>query len=55
MKLREVIYNAEKQFITRILEINNWNKKKVAKILGIGLSSLYRKITELGISKRKKK
>jgi len=52
MKLQEVMHNAEKQFITRILKINNWNKKKVAKILGIGLSSLYRKIKELKIERK---
>jgi len=45
----------EAQRIRDALIMHSWNKIETAKYLGIGLSSLYRKIIELGISKRKKK
>ncbi len=40
----------EKEQISRSLIKHNWNKAEVAKALGVGLSSLYRKIDELGIN-----
>lgn len=39
----------EKEQIYRVLDKYDWNKAEVAKALGIGLSSLYRKIDELEI------
>lgn len=39
----------EKERIYRVLDKYDWNKSEAAKALGIGLSSLYRKIDELGI------
>ena len=40
----------EKQQICRVLNKHDWNKVETAKSLGIGLSSLYRKIDELEIN-----
>ena len=47
--LQEAVKVYEKQEICRVLNSHNWNKVEAAKSLGIGLSSLYRKIDELGI------
>ncbi len=43
----------EKEQILRILNKYDWNKAEAAKALGVGLSSLYRKIDELGINVEK--
>jgi two-component system response regulator PilR (NtrC family) len=43
----------EKEQIYRTLNKYDWNKTEVAKVLGMGLSSLYRKIDELQINLRK--
>jgi len=45
----------EREYIKEILLKYKWNKVKTARALDIGLSSLYRKITELGITKKKGK
>ncbi len=47
--LKEASRNFEKSHIVHILERNENDKAKAAEILGIGLSSLYRKIDDLGI------
>ena len=47
--LQEAVKAYEKQEIRQVLNSHNWNKAEAAKSLGIGLSSLYRKIDELGI------
>jgi len=39
----------EKQHILRVLKKNNYDKIQAAKALGMGLSSLYRKMDELDI------
>jgi DNA-binding NtrC family response regulator len=39
----------EKLYIKKILEENNWNKLKVAQILGIDRKTLYKKIKEYGL------
>jgi len=36
-----------------VLSKHDWNKTETAKALGVGLSSLYRKIDELDINPRK--
>lgn len=41
----------ERRYIIQVLYSWDWNKPKTAKALGIALSSLYRKIKELGIEK----
>jgi DNA-binding NtrC family response regulator len=51
MDLRSALRNFERQYITRTLGQFNDNKVTTAEALGIGLSSLYRKIEELGIMK----
>ena len=47
--LKEATRNFEKAHIVNILEKHENDKAKAAEILGIGLSSLYRKIDDLGI------
>lgn len=42
----------EKEQIYRVLNKYDWNKTEAAKALGVGLSSLYRKIDELEINAR---
>ena len=47
--LRDSVSQFEKQHISRVLEQTNQDRKEAAKLLDISLSSLYRKIEELGI------
>ena len=47
-ELGEAVQRFERQHIERILRLTP-DKKEAARRLGMGLSSLYRKITELGI------
>ena len=49
--LRAATRAFERQYIVRTLAHHDGNKAEAAKALGIGLSSLYRKIDELGIGK----
>ncbi len=48
--LQTAVKAYEKQQIRRVLSKHNWDKVESARSLGIALSSLYRKIDELGIS-----
>ena len=48
--LREAIRYYEKKHILEIMQKLQFNKEAAAKVLNIGLSSLYRKIDELGIT-----
>ena len=48
--LKEALGQFEKQHIQRVLEQVNEDRKEAAQLLGISLSSLYRKIEEFGIS-----
>ena len=43
--------SVEKRHIARVLQHTAWNKTEAARILGIGLTTLYRKIDEYGIAK----
>ncbi|HVN47660.1 MAG TPA: sigma-54 dependent transcriptional regulator [Bacteroidota bacterium] len=47
--LKDSVHNFERQFIQQTLEAYHQNKEAAAKILGVSLSSLYRKIEELHI------
>lgn len=47
--LKDAVKSFERQFIQQTLAANNQNKEVAAKILGVSLSSLYRKIEELQI------
>lgn len=50
--LRSVMKHYEKQHIHFVLHRLNWNKPKTARVLGIGLSTLYRKIAEYKIRRK---
>lgn len=51
--LEAAIRNFTKQHITQVLHQCGGDKKDAAKILGVGLSSLYRKLEELGLSTKR--
>jgi transcriptional regulator with PAS, ATPase and Fis domain len=48
--LQEILRQREREHLYRILRKYGQNKAAAAKALGVGLSSLYRKMDELGIS-----
>lgn len=47
--LKEAVDDFERQYISHVLRLNQFNKDQTAKTLSISLSSLYRKIEELSI------
>ena len=47
--LKDAVRNFERQFIQQTLSASGQNKETAAKVLGVSLSSLYRKIEELQI------
>ncbi|MDQ7053738.1 MAG: helix-turn-helix domain-containing protein [candidate division KSB1 bacterium] len=47
--LKEAVMAFEKSQILKTLEIVNGDKKAAAKLLGLSISSLYRKMSELGL------
>lgn len=49
--LKSLMKFQEKRCIFNALKLNNWDKVKTAKILEIGISTLYRKLLELNIVK----
>jgi DNA-binding NtrC family response regulator len=48
-RLKDTVAAFEKEYIEQVLKANRGNKEAAAKILDISLSSLYRKIDELGV------
>ncbi len=52
--LRTAIRNFEKSHVHRVLQKYERDKPAAAKALGVGVSSLYRKIEELGIQEKKR-
>ncbi len=44
--LKQAVHAYEKAIITDSLKVNSGDKRKVARLLGISISSLYRKIGE---------
>ena len=52
--LKDATARFEKEHILKIIKKTEYNKEEVAKALGIGLSSLYRKMDELGIPTKMK-
>jgi transcriptional regulator with PAS, ATPase and Fis domain len=48
--MKDAVDDFERQYITHVLRANQFNKEATARALRISLSSLYRKIEELGIS-----
>jgi DNA-binding NtrC family response regulator len=49
MTLKDSVAEFERKHIRSVLSITNGDKKEAAKHLGLGVSSLYRKISELGL------
>jgi DNA-binding NtrC family response regulator len=49
--LKGAMAQFERQYILHCLKSNQYDKTKTAQALGIGISSLYRKLEELNISK----
>ncbi|HAV22976.1 MAG: hypothetical protein A2X67_07475 [Ignavibacteria bacterium GWA2_55_11] len=49
VKLKEAVRVYERALILESLRANNNDKRAVAKLLGISISSLYRKLAELSI------
>ncbi len=49
--LKEAVAHFEKKHIGTILTLTNGDKKEAARLLDLGVSSLYRKISELGLEK----
>jgi two-component system response regulator PilR (NtrC family) len=47
--LEEFIRKIEREYILKALESNNYDKEKVAKLLQLGLSTLYRKIKDYAL------
>jgi DNA-binding NtrC family response regulator len=47
--LKEAVRAFERDVIVEALKANNDDKRKVAQLLGLGVSSLYRKLTELSL------
>jgi DNA-binding NtrC family response regulator len=45
----------EKEYLLKVLEDTNWQKKRASAILGINASTLYRKIQRYGLEGRRKK
>jgi len=45
----------EKEYLLKVLEDTNWQKKRASAILGINASTLYRKIQRYGLEKCRKK
>jgi two-component system, NtrC family, response regulator len=50
--LKDAVRSFERQFIQQTLVTYKQNKEEAAKVLGVSLSSLYRKIEELQIHTR---
>ena len=54
--LREIrdraVFKVEKEIVTKVLDENNWNRKKTAEILKISYRTLLYKVKEMGIKPR---
>ena len=48
--LKDAVHAYEKMHIEQVLRRTEYDKRKAAQVLGLGLSSLYRKIEELGVA-----
>lgn len=51
--LKDAVHAFERSVILESLKANNDDKRKVARLLGISISSLYRKISELSIGEER--
>ena len=50
-RIKRAVNALKKAYVTRVLEENNWNQTKTAKILGIQRTYVIRLIDELQIRK----
>jgi DNA-binding NtrC family response regulator len=53
LELEEALKSFSRNHIVKVLESSGGDKKEAAKVLGLGLSSLYRKLEELGIATKR--
>jgi transcriptional regulator with PAS, ATPase and Fis domain len=51
--LKDAVRSYERALILESLKVNEYDKRKVAKLLGISISSLYRKLAELSLDEEK--
>jgi transcriptional regulator with PAS, ATPase and Fis domain len=49
LSLKKAANTFQKKYIIEVLMKTDYDRKKAARLLGLSLSSLYRKIKELGI------
>ena len=49
IELAGTLEEVEREYMTKVLEVTNWQKKKASQILGINSSTLYRKIQRFGL------
>ncbi|MFQ5510588.1 MAG: sigma-54-dependent transcriptional regulator [Candidatus Krumholzibacteriia bacterium] len=54
-KAQVTLEELEKEYLIKVLEDTNWQKKRASAILGINASTLYRKIQRYGLEARRKK
>ncbi|MBW7888792.1 MAG: sigma-54-dependent Fis family transcriptional regulator [Bacteroidetes bacterium] len=54
LSLKDAVHNFERQYIENKLKENSFDKERVAKELGLSLSTLYRKLEELQLSGKQK-
>ena len=55
MPLNLKMEDVEKQYISAVLNLVSWNKTHAAKRLGIGLKTLYRKISTYNLEESREK
>jgi DNA-binding NtrC family response regulator len=53
-KAQVTLEELEREYLLRVLEDTNWQKKRASAILGINASTLYRKIQRYGLEKHRK-
>jgi len=54
-KAQVTLEELEKEYLIKVLNDTNWQKKKASQILGINASTLYRKIQRYGLEKERNK
>ena len=54
-KAQVTLEELEKEYLLKVLEDTNWQKKRARSILGINASTLYRKIQRYGLETTRKK
>ncbi|MHB2149099.1 helix-turn-helix domain-containing protein [Calditrichota bacterium LG25] len=55
MNLHQALETFEYKYLSYMLEQNNWNVQRTARILGIDRSNMYKKFKKYGISLKRKK